>query len=96
VPAEATARQSDADHAWLELVGRPSHHVSNSHDAGEHTRRDCQRGDIRDIHQAAPTVFATASPERAPARLKHAASNTAWREVKTLVETTVAMALAAS
>src|SRR5204863_7428135 len=43
-----------------------------------------------------PIVEATAVPVRAPVRLKNAAIVIAWRGVSTLVETTVAMALAAS
>ncbi len=41
-------------------------------------------------------VAATAVPQKAPIRLVQAASIIAWRGVKTRVETTVAMALAAS
>ena len=41
-------------------------------------------------------VFATAVPRNAPNRLKNAASMIAWRGVSTLVETTVAIAFAAS
>ena len=43
-----------------------------------------------------PMVDATAVPIRAPVRLKNAASAIACRGVSTLVETTVAIALAAS
>src|SRR5204863_509193 len=43
-----------------------------------------------------PIVDATAPPSNAPVRLKNAAIAIAWRGVRTLVETTVAMALAAS
>ena len=41
-------------------------------------------------------VLATAVPQKAPIRLVQAASMIAWRGVSTRVETTVAMALAAS
>src|SRR5580693_4708129 len=41
-------------------------------------------------------VLATAVPHMAPTRLVQAASTTAWRGVRTLVETTVAMELAVS
>src|SRR5581483_997759 len=43
-----------------------------------------------------PTVDATAVPVSAPVRLKNAARPIAWRGVNTLVETTVAIAFAAS
>ena len=43
-----------------------------------------------------PIVEATAVPVRAPVRLKNAASAIAWRGVSTFVETTVAIAFAAS
>ncbi len=43
-----------------------------------------------------PMVEATAVPIRPPVRLKKAAIAIAWRGVRTLVDTTVAMALAAS
>ena len=44
-----------------------------------------------------PMVFATAVPNpKAATKLKNAAQTTAMRGVKTLVETTVAMELAAS
>ena len=43
-----------------------------------------------------PMVEATAPPSSAPVRLKNAAMAMACRGVSTLVETTVAMALAAS
>src|SRR6185312_4596779 len=43
-----------------------------------------------------PIVAATAPPSNAPVRLKNAAIAIAWRGGRTLVETTVAMALAAS
>lgn len=41
-------------------------------------------------------VLATAVPQKAPMRLVTAASMMAWRGVRTRVETTVAIALAAS
>jgi len=41
-------------------------------------------------------VLATAVPHMAPRRLVQAARRTAWRGVRTLVETTVAMELAVS
>ena len=41
-------------------------------------------------------VLATAVPHSAPIRFVLAASTTAWRGVRTLVETTVAMELAVS
>ena len=43
-----------------------------------------------------PIVEATAPPKSAPVRLNNAAIAIAWRGVSTLVETTVAIALAAS
>ena len=43
-----------------------------------------------------PMVAATAVPESAPTMFQHAAQIIAWRGVSTLVETTVAMALALS
>ena len=43
-----------------------------------------------------PMVDATAPPMSAPVRLKNAAIAMAWRGVRTLVETTVAIAFAAS
>src|SRR6266705_1326221 len=83
--------------AWLELVGNPNHHVKRFQKIPPSIAARL----VSDVTYAvsispAPTVFATASPESAPTKLKTAANRTAMRGVKTRVETTVAMELAAS
>src|SRR3984893_4577952 len=91
------APQSPPMSAWLELDGRPNHHVvmfqTNPAITAESTV------DIVTTSASTsplPTVAATAPPRSAPVRLKNAAMAIACRGVSTLVETTVAMALAAS
>ena len=51
---------------------------------------------LRADMDALPIVEATAPPNNAPVRLKNAAIAIAWRGVSTRVETTVAIAFAAS
>src|SRR6266576_246917 len=63
-----------------------------SNERAQHRRHGHDTG----VHQPFPTVEATAPPSKAPVKLKIAAIAMACRGVSTLVETTVAMALAAS
>ncbi len=99
-PAEEVATaapQSPPTSAWLELDGRPNHQVN--------------RFQMMAPSSAASTVpvvttlgstksllmdLATATPVSAPNKLVQAASRIALRGVSTLVETTVAIALAVS
>src|SRR6266550_3576424 len=91
------APHSPPTNACDELDGNPTHHVTRSHTmapSSAHTR-------ISDVTIFASTspeamVFATAVPQSAPTRLVAAAITTAWRGVRTFVETTVAIELAVS
>src|ERR1043166_4746534 len=83
--------------AWLELDGRPPNQVImfqlnaaiNAHKTVANVTAFVSTNPL-------PIVDATAPPNNAPVRLKKAAIAIACRGVKTLVDTTVAMALAAS
>ena len=83
--------------AWLELEGRPSHQVMRFQTMAP-TRAEKIVAMVTTLVSTSPLpmVVATAVPASAPMRLKKAAIQMAWRGVRTLVETTVAMALAAS
>src|SRR5206468_10838846 len=82
---------------WLELEGNPAHQV-----AMFQAKAAISAQSTVDIvttfvsTRPLPIVDATAPPRSAPVRLKNAAIAMAWRGVRTLVETTVAIALAAS
>src|SRR5512142_681956 len=83
--------------AWLDDVGRPTHHVMRSQmiaPMSAATTRSCVTTFASTMPD--PTVFATASPDSAPRRLSTAAMRIACAGVRTRVATTVAMALAAS
>src|SRR5207249_10927697 len=93
----STAPQSPPMSARLELEGKPNHHVMMFHTNAAMTTQS-----IVDIvttlvsTSPLPIVEATAPPRSAPVRLKNAAIAIALRGVRTRVETTVAIALAAS
>src|SRR6266436_3831992 len=93
----SAAPQSPPMSAWLELEGKPNHHVVIFH-ANAATTAARTVGIVTALvsTRPLPIVDATAPPRSAPARLKKAAIALAWRGVRTLVETTVAIALAAS
>ena len=82
---------------WLELEGNPAHQV-----AMFQAKAAISAQSTVDIvttfvsTRPLPIVDATAPPRSAPVRLKNAAIAMAWRGVRTLVETTVAIPLAAS
>src|SRR5258705_13677613 len=83
--------------AWLELEGKPNHHVvmfqiNPARTAASTVHIVTTSASTKPL----PTVEATAPPRSAPVKLKNAAIAMACRGVRTLVETTVAMALAAS
>src|SRR6266478_6065745 len=83
--------------AWLELEGKPNHHVGMFQMNAASTAAST----VHIVKTSAstkplPPVEATAPPRSAPVKLKNAAIAMACRGVRTLVETTVAMALAAS
>ena len=82
---------------WLELDGSPSHHV-NSPQMMALSRAPKTVAMVTKwvSTRPLPIVVATAVPIRAPRRLNTAAQAMAQRGVSTLVETTVAMALAVS
>src|SRR6478735_3893610 len=83
--------------AWLELDGRPSHQVIRFQMIAPIRALKIVTMLTTPASTMPPLmVFATAVPASAPTRLKKAASQIAWRGVRTLVETTVAIALAAS
>src|SRR5437762_10914422 len=84
--------------AWEELVGSPKYHVTRSHAIAPTrpariTHWSTRRGSTTPL----PTVVATWTPKpNAATKLKNAAHTTAWSGVRTRVETTVAIELAAS
>src|SRR5260370_2059822 len=83
--------------AWLELDGKPNHHVVMFQMNPASTALSTVHIVTTSVStKPLPTVEATAPPRSAPVKLKNAAIAMAWRGVRTLVETTVAMALAAS
>src|SRR5262245_49322883 len=95
--AERAAPQRPPINAWLELEGRPNHHVIRFQMMAPR-RAEIRTWDVTIVVSTRPDaiVFATAVPTRAPVRSIVAASRTAWRGVRTLVETTVAIELAVS
>src|SRR5581483_1588053 len=98
LPAAARqAPQSPPTSACDELEGNPSHHVTRFQTIAP-SRAQMRICDVTIFVSTRPdaTVFATAVPQSAPRRLVTAASMTAWRGVRTLVETTVAIELAVS
>ena len=83
--------------AWLELDGKPSHHVTRFQMIAPSNAASTVFMSTNFVStMPLPMVEATAVPMSAPVRLKKAAIAIAWRGVSTLVETTVAIALAAS
>ncbi len=83
--------------AWLRELGSPSHHVSRPHRIAESSAASrVVMVTNRVSTSPLPMVAATAVPMLAPMRLKTAAMMIACRAVSTRVETTVAIALAAS
>src|SRR4051812_8562230 len=81
VRAAATAAPTrPPTRAWLELLGRPAHHVTRFHmiapsSAQMRTSCDATRGSTRPD----AIVVATAVPHKAPIRFVHAAMTTACR-----------------
>src|SRR5204863_9152556 len=98
VPADASADpQRPPISAWLELDGRPSHHVKRFQMiAAISAERTVSSVTAFVSTRPEPIVFATAVPDIAPIRLNTAASVIACLGVRTFVETEVAIALAAS
>src|SRR5437588_4419938 len=93
----SAAPQSPPMSALLELDGKPNHHVVMFQmNAASTAASTVHIVTISVSTKPLPTVVATAPPRSAPVRLKNAAIAIACRGVRTLVETTVAMALAAS
>ena len=83
--------------AWLELDGRPTSQVVMFHTkAAMSAHKTVAMVTTLVSTKPLPMVEATAPPRSAPVRLKTVAIAIACRGVSTLVETTVAMALAAS
>src|SRR5437762_1008689 len=82
---------------WLELEGNPNHQVAMFH-ANAAIRAQSTVGIVTMLVSTSPLpiVDATAPPRSAPVRLKNAAIAMALRGVRTRVETTVAIAFAAS
>src|SRR5215472_5652904 len=99
-PAAANAApQRPPIKAWLELEGKPSHHVSKFQIIAP-SKAQMMMSDVSDTSLASTSpeeiVLATAVPAIAPKRFVTAAITTAWRGVRTLVETIVAIELAVS
>src|SRR5437868_8361169 len=96
--AVATAApQSPPMSAWLELDGNPNNQVTMFQMNAARTALSTVPIVTTPVStRPLPTVVATAPPKSAPVRLKNAAIPIACRGVSTLVETTVAIALAAS
>src|SRR6476659_457503 len=83
--------------AWLELDGRPTHQVAMFQAKAAISAQSTVAMVTTSVStNPLPMVEATAPPKSAPVKLKIAAITIACRGVNTLVETTVAMALAAS
>src|SRR4030043_1269100 len=79
--------------AWLDEVGSPKYHVMRSHTIAAIRAEIIVTCVIETACTSpAPTVFATAVPESAPAIFNIAAMNTAAFGDKTLVDTDVAIA----
>ena len=96
-PSGEGSPQSPPIKAWLELEGSPSHHVKRFQMIAP-VKAEKTVSIVTALASTSPPliVFATAVPASAPIRLKNAAIKIAWRALKTLVETTVAIALAVS
>src|SRR5205823_13781535 len=87
----SAARQSPPMSAWLELEGKPNHHlVIFQANAAMTAASTVAIVTTLVSTRPLPIVAATAPPRSAPVRLKNAAIAMAWRGVSTLVETTVA------
>src|SRR4051812_19291763 len=83
--------------AWLEELGIPKYQVRTFQMMPASIAQKIVQMVTKWVSTIpAPMVFATAVPQSAPTKFRMAAMSTAWRAVRTLVETTVAMALAAS
>ena len=83
--------------AWLELEGRPSHQVKRFQMMAASSAASTVVIVTAEASTSPPLmVFATAVPTSAPIRFQNAAHMTAARGLRTLVETTVAIALAVS
>src|SRR5882757_4931114 len=85
--------------AWLELEGKPNHHVTRFQIMAPSKAQIMMSEVIATTFASTrpdEIVFATAVPHIAPKRFVTAANTTAWRGVRTLVETTVAIELAVS
>src|SRR6266567_1636363 len=93
----SAAPQSPPMREWLELEGKPNHQVAMFHANAAITAQSTVGIVTTSVStRPLPIVEATAPPSSAPVRLKKAAIAIALRGVRTRVETTVAMALAAS
>src|SRR5437763_573640 len=85
--------------AWLELEGSPNHQVSRFQImAPKRAQMTTSELKVTNLESTRPEeiVLATAVPHIAPSKFVQAANTTAWRGVRTFVETTVAMELAVS
>src|SRR5256885_14169178 len=95
--AASAAPHSPPTSAWLELEGRPNHQVSRFQAIAPSSEQMRISEEIASKWtRPDEMVLATAVPAIAPRRLVPAARTTAWRGVRTFVETTVAMELAVS
>src|SRR6266568_7575348 len=95
--AASAAPQSPPMREWLELDGKPNHHVAMFHANAAMTAQSTVDIVTTLVSTSPfPIVEATAPPRNAPVKLKNAAIAIAWRGVRTRVETTVAIAFAAS
>jgi hypothetical protein len=96
-PRATTAPASEPISACDELDGMPNHHVNRFQKHAPHSA-DSTTTWLTSFGSAKPAamVLATAVPVSAPVKSSAAASSTAVRTGKTPVETTVAIALAAS
>src|SRR4029453_5204693 len=95
--AATAAPHSPPISAWLELDGNPNHHVAMFQTNAATTAESTVAIVTTSVStNPLPIVEATAPPNNAPVRLKNAAIAIAWRGVSTRVDTTVAIAFAAS
>src|SRR5690348_8757683 len=85
--------------AWLELDGSPDHQVARFHRIAPRSAQ-IRIPEVMTMSWLSMSpeeiVLATAVPHKAPSKSIEAASTMAWRGLRTLVETTVAIELAES
>jgi hypothetical protein len=96
-PEASAAPQRPPIRAWLELEGKPSHHVRRFQATpASNAQNSVSMATTSTSTNPVAIVEATAVPASAPRRSNVAARRIAWRGVRTFVATMVATALAVS